>query len=129
MTITSSIDHDRRCMVAIASGPIGWEEVRSHLHEERLKGGLGYPELIDARTATPTWSSAQTREIVVLLTAFGRESTLGSTAVLVSSDFAFGMMRMLRILLEDVCIVMPFRDYDAAEQWLLETTGRPIKER
>jgi hypothetical protein len=40
--------------------------------------------------------------------------------VVVSSEFAFGMMRMLEILLEDVCIVKPFRDYDAAVQWLLD---------
>jgi len=43
---------------------------------------------------------------------------LGPTAVVVSSEFGFGMIRMLEILLEEVCIVKPFHDYDAAEQWL-----------
>lgn len=117
MTITSSIFHDQGYMVAIASGPIGWEEVRIHLFAERFAGGLSYRELIDARAAVPTWSSAQAREIVSLLTNFGRKSVLGPTAVVVSSEFGFGMMRMLDILLEDVCIVKPFRDYDAAVQW------------
>ncbi|MCK9296897.1 MAG: hypothetical protein M0P70_17670 [Desulfobulbaceae bacterium] len=118
MTIISTIDHDQGYMVAIAAGSIGWEEVRTHLLAERLAGGLSYRELIDARTATPTWSSAQAREIVSMLTNFGRKSVLGPTAVVVSSEFGFGMIRMLEILLEDVCIVKPFQDYAAAEQWL-----------
>ena len=118
MTITCSIDHDRRYMEATASGQVAWEEVRTHLLEERREHGLTYAELIDARSATPTWSSAQAREIVELLTALGRESRLGPTAVVVSHDFAYGMLRMLEMLLEDVCIVRPFRDYHEAEQWL-----------
>ena len=118
MPISHSIDHERRYMLATATGPIALEEVRSHLLDERFEGGLGYPELIDARAAEPNWSSAQAREIVELLTALGRESALGPTAVVISSDLAFGMMRMLEILLEDVCIVKPFRDRDAAEKWL-----------
>ncbi|MGV1099470.1 hypothetical protein ACUUL3_08670 [Thiovibrio sp. JS02] len=73
--------------------------------------------MIDARAATPNWSSAEAREIVKLLTTFGRESKLGPTAVVISGDLAFGMLRMLEIMLEDVCIVRPFHDYDAAEQW------------
>lgn len=120
MAITCSIDHDRRYMVAIASGEITWKDVRSHLHEEYLAGGLRYAELIDGRAALPIWSSAQAHEIVALLTTFGRESALGPTAVVVSSDFAFGMLRMLEILLEGVCLVKPFHDYAVAEQWLRE---------
>lgn len=120
MSFTCSIDHDQGSMEAIASGPIGLEEVRTHLLAERLEGGLSYFELIDARAAAPTWSSAQAREIVALLLTFGGESALGPTAVVVSSELAFGMMRMLEILLEDVCIVKPFRDYDNAAQWLLD---------
>jgi hypothetical protein len=116
--IACSIDHNLRYMAAIASGPIAWEDVRSHLLVERLEGGLSYSELIDARTATPTWSSDQTREIVELLTTLSRKFTLGPTVVVVSSDIAFGMLRMLGILLEDICIVKPFRNYEAAEQWL-----------
>jgi hypothetical protein len=118
MTITSSIDHDRRYMEATASGSVAYEEVRNHLLEERREHGLSYAELIDARDATPVWSTAQAREIVELLRTLGRESTLGPTAVVVSNDFSYGMLRMLEILLENVCVVRPFIDYDAAQQWL-----------
>lgn len=118
MSIISTIDHDRRYMEATANGPVAFEEIRHHLLEERRKCGLSYAELIDARSATPTWSSLQAREIVELLRRLGLESSLGPTAVVVSNDLSFGMMRMIEILLEDVCIVRPFRDYGAAEQWL-----------
>ncbi len=118
MTITHSIDHTHRYMKATASGPVDWEDARTHLMAERREGGLSYAELIDARSATPTWSTTQAREIVGLLKTLGQESRLGPTAVVVSSDLAYGMMRMLEILLEDVCIVRPFRDCDAAEEWL-----------
>jgi hypothetical protein len=103
---------------AIASGPVSCEEVRTHLLEERSKHGLGYAELIDGRSANPNWSTSQTREIVELLRNFGLDSRLGPTAVVVPNDYAFGMLRMLEILLEDICIVRPFRDFDAAKQWL-----------
>lgn len=95
------------------------EDVRRYLHEEHFAGGLSYTELIDGRAALPTWSSAQAREIVALLTTIGRESSIGPTAVVVSSEFAFGMLRMLEILLEGICIVKPFHDYAVAEQWLV----------
>ena len=108
MTITCSVDHDRRYMEATATGQVACEEVRTHLLEELCERGLGYAELIDARSATPNWSSTQAREIVELLRSLGRESKLGPTAVVVSNDYSLGMMRMLEILLEDVCIVPAF---------------------
>jgi len=117
MTITHFVDHDRRELVATATGPVSYEEVRNHLLVERQEEGLSYPEIIDARAATPAWSAAEAREIVTLLEAFGRKSVLGPTAVVVSSDVAYGMIRMFEILLQDVCVVRPFRDYAAAEQW------------
>ena len=117
MSITHSVDHGRRELVATATGPVSYEEVRTHLLVERREGGLSYPELIDARSATPTWSTAEARELVALLKAFGRESALGPTGVVVSSELAYGMLRMLEIMVEDVCIIRPFRDYAAAKQW------------
>jgi hypothetical protein len=118
MNITSTIDHDRRYMEATASGQVAWEEVRTHLLDERREHGLTYAELIDARSATPTWSPAQARDIVELLRTLGLESSLGPTAIVISHEFAYGMLRMLEILLDEVCIVRPFRDCDEAEQWL-----------
>jgi hypothetical protein len=118
MPITFTIDHDRLYMASTAIGLITWEEVRDHLLDERRGGGLSYPEIIDARAAKPIWSSAQARDIVALLNLLGRDSALGPTAVVVDSDLALGMLRMIEIMLDDVCIIRAFRDTRAAEQWL-----------
>jgi hypothetical protein len=77
-------------------------------------------ELIDARNAEPIWSSLQTRDIVALFNFLGRESSLGSAAVIVSSDLAMGMMNMLAMMLGHICTIKTFRDCGAAEQWLHE---------
>ncbi len=114
------IDHERPYLEALATGPVTAEEVRAHLLDECRHRALSYPELIDARAATPDWSSREARDIAELLKSLGRESTLGPTAVLVSSDYAFGMLRMLEILIDDTCSLRPFRSYEEALQWLKE---------
>jgi hypothetical protein len=48
----------------------------------------------------------------------GGDSTLGPTAVLVSDDVAFGVIRMLEVLVEDICEVRSFRDEQEARAWL-----------
>jgi hypothetical protein len=48
---------------------------------------------------------------------------LGPTAIIVVSDFAYGMMRMLEILVEDVCDIRPFRDRGEAEKWINSFTN------
>jgi hypothetical protein len=118
--LTYSIDHARCEIFAIAEGRITFEEIRRHLEEERAAGGLAYPELIDARMAVPDLSSEDVRRIVTLLETLGRSGRLGPTAVVVASDFAYGLMRMLEILVERVCVIQPFRDHDAAARWLRE---------
>ena len=43
-----------------------------------------------------------------------------ATAIVVDSELAYGMLRMLEILVEDVCSIRPFRDHEKAEQWLAD---------
>jgi hypothetical protein len=75
-------------------------------------------ELIDGREARLNLTPDEVRDIVDLLRKLGEKSALGPTAVLVNNDFSYGMMRMLQILVEDVCDVVPFRTRDQAEAWL-----------
>jgi hypothetical protein len=88
---------------------------------------LPYRELIDAHGAIIKLSAQEVREVVALLRSMSYKRgfnisfnprPLGPTAVVVSSDVAFGVMRMLETLVEDVCIIKPFRDIPGAEQWL-----------
>lgn len=118
MPIIANVDHERREVRAVGVGPISYEDVKNHVMQERHFGGLAYPELFDARGAGILWTSLEIREIVALLRRLGQESKLAPTAVLVSSDVAFGIMSMLAALLEDVCEVKPFWNEDEAQGWL-----------
>ena len=118
MPIIFTVDHSRREVQATAVGPVTFEDVRAHLAQERHWEGLAYPELIDARAAAVSISPAEVREIVVLLRKLATNLPLGRTAVLVASDYQFGIVRMLEVLVEDVCEIRPFRDEPPAHLWL-----------
>jgi hypothetical protein len=40
---------------------------------------------------------------------------VGAAAIIVNSELAFGMMRILEMMVEDVCSIRPFRRPDEAE--------------
>jgi hypothetical protein len=125
MPITATYDHARRRVIARAEGTVTLEEIRDHLEDERQEPGLGYAELIDARDARPEFSPADVRVLVALLRWLGERTRLGPTAVVVENDFQFGMVRMVEILIADVCEVKPFRDKLDAELWLEELEKNP----
>ena len=52
------------------------------------------------------------------LREMSKQTPLGATAIIVDSDEAFGMMRMLQILTEDVAPLRPFRRESDATEWL-----------
>lgn len=121
MPITiSNIDHDRRRIDAVAFGPIHYVDVERHLVEERNIGGIAYKEFIDGRDANLLFalSPAEIRQIVGLVRRLAQQDKFGATAVLVSSDFAFGIMRAMEMLLEDVADVRPFQEERLALSWL-----------
>ena len=109
-----TVDIERNEVTTIAEGTVTLDEVRAHLHREKIDSALPYRELIDARNAVVRLSCTELQQIVELL----RSRRLGPTAVVVSTDVAYGILRMLQILVEDVCVVQPFRDLAAATLWL-----------
>jgi hypothetical protein len=118
MGVTYRLDRKRGVLLATAEGPIDLPEVRAHLLAEQKDSVLPYPELIDARKADPKLSPADVRQIVSFLQTLSSEAPLGKTAIVVSTDVAYGMMRMLSILVEDCCVVSPFRNLGDANKWL-----------
>jgi hypothetical protein len=121
------VDHDHNELEAVAFGPINYTEVEKHLLEERTMEGLAYKEFIDARDAELVFALSPTeiREIVGLVRSLSQQSKFGPTAVLVSTDFAFGIMRAMEMLLEDVTDVRPFRHETLARSWLANTSIEP----
>ncbi len=116
----TSIDHDRHQLDAVAFGAIHYIDVERHLVEERNMGGIAYKEFVDARDASLTFalSPAEIRQIVSLVRSLCKRCKFGATAVLVCTDFAFGIMRAMEMLLEDVAEVRPFREERVARSWL-----------
>jgi hypothetical protein len=121
------VDREHNEVEAVASGPIGYAEVEKHLLEERTMEGLTYKEFIDARDAALVFALSPTeiRQIVALVRSLSEQSKFGPTAVLVSTDFAYGIMRAMEMLLEDVTNVRPFRHENLARSWLASTSIEP----
>lgn len=118
--LTHTVDAEHQKVTTIAEGTVTLAELRSHLQREQRDEALPYCELIDARHAVVRLSSADVQEIVDLLRSLSRSRRLGRTAVVVSTDVAYGIIRMLQVLVEDTCVVQPFRDLSMAELWLHE---------
>ena len=115
-----NIDHERHELDAIAFGPINYAQIEKHLIEERNIGGLAYKEFVDARDAGLVFalSATEIRKIVALVRNLCQQCKFGPTAVLVSTDFAFGIMRAMEMLLDDVAEIRPFREERLARSWL-----------
>ncbi|RPI06457.1 MAG: STAS/SEC14 domain-containing protein [Ignavibacteriae bacterium] len=118
MSMTTTIDHAHRRVHVKVEGIISLNDIRAHLEEERIGIGLTYDELIDAHGFSINISQQAVHTLVEVLRRLGKESRLGPTAVIVDSDIGYGMLRMLSVLVEDVCQVQPFRQQEEAEQWL-----------
>jgi len=118
MPILVKVDHQLREVHSTAVGPVTYADLREHLLLERRLDGLAYPEIFDTRGAGVSLTPAEIRHLVAMLRTLGGESKLGPTAVIVSSDTVYGLMRMIEILVEDVCDVRPFRDEQEARAWL-----------
>jgi len=123
MPVIHVVDYGRREVCTIARGPITLDDILKHLNQEHRNKGLAYRELIEASAATPAFSSSDVRKTVELLRAYGQEGVLGPTAIVVGSEFAYGMMRMLSILLEGICELQPFRTRQEAEEWLTHASA------
>jgi hypothetical protein len=128
MIVTLAIDDVRHLLTVLAEGAIDFEAIRAHLADERARRALGYRELIDARLATPAVTPAEVRRVVDLVRRESFATRLGPTAVVVSNDAAFGVLRMFGTLVDDVAAVRPFRDYREAVKWLAGARDGPNEE-
>ena len=120
MLIIRSVDQLRQEMHTTADGPITLADIREHLTEEYRGKGLACRQLIDASGATIAFSPSDVRATVAILKRYGQEGVIGPTAIVVGNEFAYGMCRMLAILLDGVCELEPFRTNQEAERWLAD---------
>jgi hypothetical protein len=119
MPFSHVIDHDRKTMRATATGTVRLADILLHLKDERHETALGYAEVIDARDITVDVSHADVTGIVDTLRTLAAEHRLGPTAIVVTSDHAYGMVH-------DTCAIRAFRDMDEAAAWLKATAEQDL---
>ena len=112
------VDHEHREVNAVAMGSVTYAHAHAHMKRELREHARGYRKYVDFRGAGIQISLAEIRQIVEQLREVAQKKKLGPTAVVVSSDQAYGMMRMLEMLVEDVCEIRPFREEAEARAWL-----------
>lgn len=119
MPITFSLDEPRRRIRTSVEGSVTVDEVAGHFENLLRDQVVGYADLIDARKAKgPGWFSADVRRAAELVRSMGGSAAVGPRAVLVSTSAAFGMVRMLSVLLAPWMTMEVFRDEDSAGEWL-----------
>ncbi len=119
MPITFLLDEPRRRLRTTVEGPASVDEVASHFQTLVREKLVGHADVVDAREAKgPGWFSADVRRMAELVRTMGGAGPVGPRAILVSSSAAFGMVRMLSVLLNPWMTVEVFRDPASAEEWL-----------
>lgn len=120
MPIIIGVDHQAEQVNAVAIGSVTFADVESHLLAESHFGGLAFKELVDGRAASFLWTPEEVRKIVDIVRTMSLKTKFGPTAVLVSSEASFGMIRMIALALEGIAEVRPFHNEQEARLWLAD---------
>lgn len=124
MGITFRFDREKGLLLTTAEGAITYDDIYAHLIDERKACGLSWPEIIDARTATGFVTSGEVRALVWLLHSLGETNAIGSTAFIVATQVAFGLIRMAGMWCGNMCAIAPFWTQEEAEAWIAK--GSPV---
>jgi hypothetical protein len=118
MNLITTLDHGRQRLSVKAEGYVTLADIIAHLEDERRAGILSYRELIDGRGARPDFAAEEVRKLVAVVRELAGSHRLGRTAVIVDNEVAYGMLRMLEMLVDDAAAIRPFRSEQEAEAWL-----------
>jgi hypothetical protein len=126
LPISFEIDQEKRRIRTTAEGAVTVADVAGHLEDLVERAIEAYSELIDATQATrPGWYSADVRKAADLISTLRGSPKLGPRAVVVTRAAAFGMVRMLSVLIGSRLRLEVFRDVASAEEWLDGAASRP----
>jgi hypothetical protein len=124
MPITAVFDHE---LGVVRTTAVGVNHGRGHVAASAGRpsaaGPQLPPELVDARGIIVAFKSADVREAVNWLRYAAQFTRLGAVAVVVDADAAFGMVRMLQLLTEEMATYRPFRNMLEAEVWVLQAAA------
>ena len=123
MTIEFRIDKDEGIVYGTLKGEVNYTEVLAGLTEmvEGEDYDPGLNGITDLRAMK--WESDQNdlRKLVHFLIKHRKQIGRSRSAVVVSSDRAYGMARMFEVFSSESSIkVRVFRDFDEAKRWVLK---------
>jgi hypothetical protein len=118
MPISYSYESGRGQIRTIVVGDIALAEIDAHLKSVTVEPWYPAPAIVDVRLASVSLPSRDVRLIVELLREIAPRTRSTPIAVVVGSDVAFGLVRMIQLLLDDVVNIRPFRTEEAATGWL-----------
>jgi len=120
MPITFTVDHARRLVIVIATGTVTRDTVVSYFDTQRRLEGLTYPRLVECRELDVRLTNDDWREVTAWLRTMVQGRTIGPAAVVVDSEQGRQLVRMIALLVSDICVIEPFADRVSAEEWLTE---------
>jgi hypothetical protein len=118
MPIAYTYDAVRGLSHTVVTGRITPDEAATYFTQISQEDWFPAPSLTDAREASPNLSGEEIRAITKHFRSIETTLTSVPLAVLVSSEVAFGLVRMVGLLLDDAAMIHPFRDLERAMQWL-----------
>ena len=118
MPISYSFDPSLRLVMTFATGEVSFAEIRDHIGHVMGEPWFPAPALVDTRGASADIPGEEVRQIVELLGSLASAMHATPIAVLVPSDLAYGLVRMIGLLLGDRLSIVPFHDAAPAMSWL-----------
>lgn len=118
MPITYTHVPETGVLEIVATGDIGLADVATCLNAMRSEPWFPAPAIADVRSVTPSMPTHEVREVAGLLRALAPRLANVPMAIVVSSTVLFGLVRMLKLMLDDVIAIKPFHDFESARQWL-----------
>ena len=120
MPITFTVDHAQRLVIVIATGTVTRDTIVRYFDTQRMLEGLTYPRLVECRDLDVQLTSDDWRDVTVWLRNMVQGRTIGPAAVVVDNEQSRQLVRMIALLVADICVIEPFDDRPSAEEWLTE---------
>jgi hypothetical protein len=120
MPISYSYDAGRGLLETAVTGEVGLADVQAYFRQVAAEPWFPAPSITDLRHASPNLPSADVRAIAQLLRRLGPRLDGTPVAAVVATDVAYGLVRMVDLMVDDVVTLRAFRDRGEALAWIAE---------
>lgn len=119
MPVTYVVDRDQRIVRTTVTGTVAIDEFIPYLEALADGGLLGWPQLVDARSAALRITPQDVRRFVFIIDGLRARHGISRTAFITEDDATYGMLRMYSALGESADPGFAvFRHAADAEAWV-----------